>query len=208
LRVGGTGGHSSAVLRGPGAGSIYEAARILDTFRLELGAEPGISLNPSLILGGTDVSHVAGRSHGAAEGKLNVIPKEVIAVGDLRFLSDEQKKRAQARMAEIVSRHLSRTSGELAFQDEYPPMAPKPENYAVLSVLDEVSRDTSFGPVRALPPEERGAGDISFAAAAVAGLDGLGADGGRSHRADEYIDLGGLPKQIKRAALLIYRLTR
>jgi glutamate carboxypeptidase len=71
-----------------------------------------------------------------------------------------------------------------------------------------VSRDVGLGPVRALPPEERGAGDISFVAATVAGLDGLGADGGNSHREDEFIDLDSLAPQIKRAALLMYRLTR
>jgi glutamate carboxypeptidase len=98
--------------------------------------------------------------------------------------------------------------GEIDFTDEYPSMAPRAENYALLSVLDGVSRDVGLGPVRPLPPEERGAGDISYVAAMVAGLDGLGADGGNSHREDEFIDLDSLPPQIKRAALLMYRLTR
>jgi glutamate carboxypeptidase len=207
LRIRSTGGHSADILR-PRAGSIYEAARILDTFRQDLGEEPGLSLNPSLILGGTEVSHDPGWSVGKADGKTNVIAKEVVVAGDLRFLSDEQKRRAQARMEEIVARHLARTSGEIIFTDEYPSMAPRAENYALLSVLDGVSRDVGLGPVRALPPEERGAGDISYVAAMVAGLDGLGADGGNSHREDEYIDLDSLPPQIKRAALLMYRLTR
>jgi glutamate carboxypeptidase len=139
---------------------------------------------------------------------VNVIAGEAIATGDLRFLSNEQKERAKGRMAAIVSRHLPRSSGELLFTDEYPAMAPRPENFALLSVLDRASQDLGLGPVRAFPPEERGAGDIAFVSALVAGLDGLGAHGGGSHRADEHIDLDSLPRQIKRAALIMYRLTR
>jgi glutamate carboxypeptidase len=206
LRVRAPGGHSSDVRRSPGA--VFDTARILEAFRQELADEPGLSINPALILGGTTVTHDAAAAAGSAEGKANVIAGESIATGDLRFLSDEQKQRAQTRMSAIVGRHLPRTSGEITFTDEYPAMAPKPENYAVLSVLDQASRDLGFGPVGALAPEARGAGDLSFVAALVAGLDGLGASGGGSHRADEHVDLASLPRQIQRAALLMYRLTR
>jgi glutamate carboxypeptidase len=208
LKVQGAGGHSSGVLRQPGAGAVYEAARILDAFRQELGAEEGLSLNPALILGGTEVSHDAAQGRGDAGGKANVIAREVVAAGDLRFLSNEQKQRAEARMAAIVGRHLPRTSAEITFLDEYPAMAPRPENYALLEELDRASRDLGLGPIRALPPEERGAGDISFVGDLVPGLDGLGAYGAGSHRADEHVDLKTMPRQTRRAAVLMYRLTR
>ena len=55
---------------------------------------------------------------------------------------------------------------------------------------------------------ERGAGDISYVTHLIPGLDGLGAIGGRAHAPGEFVDLKTLPQQIKRAALLIYRLTR
>ena len=40
------------------------------------------------------------------------------------------------------------------------------------------------------------------------GLDGLGAKGEGAHAPEEWVDLDSLDPQIKRAALLIYRLTR
>src|SRR5262249_33482736 len=115
---------------------------------------------------------------------------------------------AQGRMAAIVGRHLPRTSAEITFVDEYPAMAPRPENYALLEQLDRASRDLDLGPIRALPPEERGAGDISFVGDLVPGLDGLGAHAAASPRGDEQPDLPPLPRQTRRAALLMYRLTR
>ncbi|MDR3635038.1 MAG: M20/M25/M40 family metallo-hydrolase [Isosphaeraceae bacterium] len=208
LTVGGAGGHSSGILQEPGAGAIYEAARILDAFRRELGGEKDLSLNPSLVLGGTEVEHDAERSRGSAEGKTNVIAGRTIVEGDLRFLSDDQKTRAHAKMSEIVARHLPRTSAEVVFADEYPAMAPKPANYELLDAFDRASRDLGMGPVRALEPTKRGAGDISFVASFVACLDGIGASGEHSHRADEYADVDSISTQIKRVALLLYRLTR
>lgn len=208
IKASGAGGHSSGIFQEPGAGALYEAARILDAFRVELAGEKDLSLNPSLILGGTEVHHDGEASRGMAEGKTNVIAKETVVEGDLRFLSDEQKERAKTKMSEIVARHLPRTSAEFTFHDEYPAMAPKPANYELLAALDRASRDVGTGPLRALEPSKRGAGDISFVASLVACLDGLGASGAHSHRADEYLDLESIPVQVKRTAVLLYRLTR
>lgn len=208
IKISGPGGHSSGILREPGAGTVYEAARILDAFRRELAGEKDLSLNPSLILGGTEVGHDAEANRGTAEGKTNVIAKATVIEGDLRFLSDEQKERAKAKMSEIVAQHLPRTSAEIEFIDEYPAMAPKSANLELLAALDRASRDLGTGPVRALEPSQRGAGDVSFVASLAACLDGLGASGAHSHRADEYVDLNSIPIQIKRTAVLLYRLTR
>jgi len=54
----------------------------------------------------------------------------------------------------------------------------------------------------------KGAGDVSYVTHLIPGLDGLGATGGGAHARGEYADLDTLPRQIKRAAVLIYRLTR
>ncbi|MFO0911103.1 MAG: hypothetical protein U0794_22645 [Isosphaeraceae bacterium] len=62
--------------------------------------------------------------------------------------------------------------------------------------------------MKPLDPAERGAGDISFVAPLIVGLDGLGAVGGGSHAPDEWMDLGTFARQIERAAVLIDRLTR
>ena len=50
------------------------------------------------------------------------------------------------------------------------------------------------------------AGDISFVAPLIDGLDGLGALGSGSHSPGERVDLKTLPMQTERAALLLYRL--
>ena len=63
--------------------------------------------------------------------------------------------------------------------------------------------------MEALDPMLRGAGDISFIAPYVDSLSGLGANGiGGAHAPGEGVDLKGLPLQSKRAALLIFRLTK
>ncbi len=87
-------------------------------------------------------------------------------------------------------------------------MPPTAGNYAILKELDAVSQDLGFGKIEAQDPGERGAGDISYIANIISGLDGLGATGGGAHARGEYADLDTLPRQIKRTALLIYRLIR
>jgi glutamate carboxypeptidase len=148
-------GHSAGIFGerlGPGA--IFETARILDEFRRELAPERGLTFNPSLLLGGTNVQHAEGASEGNAQGKDNVVAGTTITQGDLRFLSNAQRDAARAAMRSIVARNLPKTSARISFRDEYPAMAPTPENYALLKVLDRTSRDLELGAVRALDPEE------------------------------------------------------
>lgn len=209
LRVTGRGAHSSGVFRdGVGYGAIYEAARIIDEFRKELAGEPNLSFNPGVFVGGTDVTYDTTRVAGTAAGKLNIIAKSAVVQGDLRFLSEEQKDDARARMREIVARHLPQTSAEITFSDEYPAMPPTKGNEALLASYDSVSRALGYGPVRALDPGQRGAGDVSFVAPYVNAIDGLGADGSGAHTPREQVNLSSLPMQTERAAVLIYRLTR
>ena len=132
----------------------------------------------------------------------------MIVRGDLRFISEEQKAAAREKMKSIVSMSLPGTSAKITFRDEMPAMAPTPANYDLLKRLDQVSQDLRLGKIEPLDPGDRGAGDISYISDLLPGLDGLGATGGNSHAAGEYADLQTLPIQIKRAALLIYRLTR
>ncbi|MCA1685099.1 MAG: M20/M25/M40 family metallo-hydrolase [Planctomycetia bacterium] len=208
MKVKGRTGHSSGIFgEGSGAGAIFETARALDELRRELSGRKGLSFNASLVLGGTTVAHEPGASSGSAEGKSNVIPGESHVLGDLRFLTDAQCDAAEATLRAVVARSLPKTSAEVAVEREYPAMAPTPGNYAVLGVLDRVSRDLGLGGLTAFDPVKRGAGDISFVAPLVDGLDGLGTGGGRSHTPEEWVDLDTIPAQIKRAALLIGRLT-
>ena len=207
LDVSGIQAHSAGIFSAAvGDGAIYEAARILNAFREELRSEDGLTFNPSVIVGGTDVSFSS--EGGTAAGKGNVIAREAIVKGDLRFSSEVQLARARAKMSEIVAKSLRRTSAKITFEDSYPAMEATPANLALLAQLDEVSRDLGYGKVEACDPKARGAGDVSFVAPFIPSMDGLGARGGGAHTPNDYADTKSMPELAKRTAILIYRLTR
>jgi glutamate carboxypeptidase len=199
-------GHSSAIFKGMGSGAIFEAARILNQFYETLRGEEYLTFNPSVISGGTEVQ-VTDQSL-TATGKTNVVPARVVVRGDLRFIREEQKENARARMREIVAKSLPGASAKITFADGIPAMSPNEGNYNLLKQLDAVSQDLGFDKIEALDPGARGAGDVAYVTHLIPGLDGLGATGGGAHARGEYADLDTLPRQIKRAAVLIYRLTR
>ncbi len=210
LKVTGRQAHSSGIFReDTGYGAIFEVARILERFRVEL-PEPNLTYNPSILVGGTDVTYDAAAKSGTAQGKTNVIPRAAEVEGDLRYITRAQYEAAAEKMRRIVTtNNLPQTSAEFTVQFEYPAMAPTDANRGLLQTLDAVSRDLGATPVHAQDPAERGAGDISFICEGkIACLDGLGAVGDNEHAPGEVIDLDALPLQIKRAALLVYRLTR
>ena len=207
LEVKGETGHSSQVFsEGMGSGAIFEASRIIHQFYEQLHGEKYLTFNPSIIVGGTEAELQT--SSGTATGKTNVVPAKVIIKGDLRFISEEQKEAARAKMREIVAKNLPKTSAKISFEDGIPAMFPSPENYKLLEQLSKVSEDLGYGKVEALDPGERGAGDIAYISNLIPGLDGLGASGRNAHAPGEYADLESMPMLIKRTAVLIYRLTR
>lgn len=210
LRVTGKPAHSSQVFREDiGYGAIYEAARILDAFRTELASEENLTFNPGVIVGGTEVEMDRKTASGTAFGKNNVIAEHASVDGDLRAVSAEQLSMAVRRMQEIAAANLPRTQAEIAFRHRYPPMAPTPGNHRLLELYDQVSRDLGFGPVTAVDPRRAGAADISFAADHVEmAIDGLGLMGDGGHTVDETADLTTLGMQTKRAAVLLYRMSR
>jgi glutamate carboxypeptidase len=206
LEVTGSQGHSSTIFGDArGSGAIFEAARILTAFHEQL-REPNLTFNPSVIAGGTDVRYDPEQFTGTATGKTNVVPRSVVVEGDLRFLTREQLERARQAMIEIASRNLPQTSATLSFVDGMPSMEPTEANHALLRVLDKASRDLGAGGIEPHDPARRGAGDISFVATIVPGLDGLGAAGDHVHAPGEYMDLPSLPVLTKRAAVLMHRL--
>lgn len=201
--------HSAGVFgEAAGYGAIYEVARILDAFRTQLGGEQYLTFNAATIVGGTDVTYDTVAISGTAASKLNIIPPRAIAHGDLRFITDEQLQRTRERMRAIVAQHLPGTDATIVFRDEYPAMSPTPGNARLLAVYDSASQALGYGPVAALDPGRRGAGDISFVAPSIDGLDGLGALGSGSHAPGERVDLKSLRMQTERAAVLLYRLGR
>ena len=207
MEVSGNTGHSSQIFKDRmGAGAILEAARILDKFYEQFHADKNFTFNPSLIVGGTEAA-LSGTS-GSATGKTNVVPQKVIVRGDLRFSNEAEKEAARAKMRTIVAASLPRTSAKISFEDGIPAMAPTEGNYAILNQLSQVSQDLGFGKVGTLDPADRGAGDIAYVSHLISGLDGLGADGAGAHAPGESVDLASMPMLTKRAAILIYRLSR
>jgi len=211
LTVAGQSGHSAGVGTGsPGGsyGAIYELARIIDAFRREL-PDDRLTYNVGLIGGGQSADLDKGRIRIQATGKTNIIAATAVARGDLRALSEDQIARTQAKMRAIVAQSLPGAKAEISFdEDSYPPMPPTEGNRALLAALNVVNRDMGLPPMAELDPAKRGAGDISFVARDVDGLVGLGPSSDGSHTSRETVDIPSIPKQAKRAAILMSRLAK
>jgi glutamate carboxypeptidase len=201
--------HSSGVFSpGAGYGAIYEGARILDQFRRELVGERGLTFNVGLVGGG---AHVAVDSTGSAltaDGKDNIIAPAFHAMGDLRFLSEAQRDDARRRMRAIVARSLPGAQAAITFADGYPAMPVTAAGERLLALFDGTSRALGYAAVESTPPESRGAGDVSFVASLVPGIDGLGVDGAGAHSPRELVYLPSLRLSAERAAVFMARLAR
>jgi glutamate carboxypeptidase len=203
----GLSGHSSQIFGEHfGYGAIYELTRILDAFRTQL-PEDGLTYNVGLVLGGATAQMNAEQTGGEATGKDNVIPPAAMAVGDLRTLNNEQTERAEQKMRTIVAQHLPKTDAKITFDEGYPAMAVTPAGKELLREWSDTSMALGLGPVTEAGPMTRGAGDISFVAAYLPGLVGVGALGKGSHAEGETVYLNSLPSQAKRNAVLMERLS-
>ena len=209
LEVTGQQAHSSGVFSDDvGAGAINEAARILSSFYGEVRGEYGLTFNAGTIQGGTVVEYDPQQNRGTTFGKVNVVPRTVIVHGGIRTISQEQLERTRERMRAIVANHLPHTSATIQFWDRYPPMAPTDGNRRLADELSAVNDALGRGPMKIWDPLKRGAADISFVAPYTDALAGLGAIGEGGHTPNESIDLNSMALGIKRAAILIYRLSR
>ncbi len=199
--------HSAGIFgRGVGYGAIYELARILDGLRAQLAGEQYLTFNAATVVGGTEVTYDTVANRGTAASKTNIVPQRAIAAGDLRFMTPEQLERTRARMRAIVAQHLPGTDAQIAFTDQYPAMPLTEGNTRILAVYDTASQALGYGPVAPMDPGMRGAGDLSFVAPFMDGLEGLGALGTGAHSPGERVNLDALPMQTERAALTIERL--
>src|SRR5215469_2820906 len=208
LETSGRSGHSSQIFgEKMGDGAIYEMARILDAFRKEL-REPGLTYNVGLVLGGSTASMSANEAGGEATGKSNVIPPVALAIGDMRTLDNDQTARVQAKMRKIVADHLPRTGATITFDDGYPAMAPTEAGHTLVKQLNEINATLGLPPMAEMDPILRGAGDIAFVAPYVPGLVGTGVMGEGAHAEGETVFLDSIPKQAKRMAILMYRLSK
>lgn len=200
--------HSSGVFGSAGYGSIYEAVRIINEFREKLGNEKYLTFNPGLFIGGSEVNYDHPAQKGDVSGKTNIISPKTVVIGDLRFLSESQKEKARENMRKIVSNNLANSKATITFKDGIPAMPPTAGNESLVKIVSDVSKTLGYGEVKAGDPGSRGAGDISYVAQYLDCLDGLGASGRGAHAPGETMNINEYPKLIKRAALLLYRLTR
>ncbi|MBT8092605.1 MAG: M20/M25/M40 family metallo-hydrolase [Gammaproteobacteria bacterium] len=209
LTVEGKQAHSSGIFgENVGAGAIFEAARILSRFYDEVRGENYLTFNAGTIQGGTQVTYDSSVNRGTTFGKTNVVPNTVIVHGGMRTISVEQLERARQAMRAIVAENLPHTSARIEFADGYPPMSPTDGNRRLAAELSAINVALGRGVMKELDPSRRGAADISHVAPYTDSLAGLGALGRGGHTPNESVDLASLPLGIKRAAILIYRLSR
>ena len=204
-------GHSAGIFNpSEGFGANYELARIIDTFRREL-REPNLTYSVGLMLGGVSATPSTTTEEaigGTAQGKANIIAAQGFATGDIRALSNDQAARIEDKMRAIVADHLPGTGGEISFSEGYPAMAPTEGSRALLGQLNRINRDLGLAEMGELDPMRRGAGDIAFVAPYTSGLVGTGAAGDGAHAEGETADLTSFPRQEKRAAILMTRLSK
>jgi glutamate carboxypeptidase len=174
--------------------------------RLQFQNEKYITVNPGIVLAGTQVNNTNNTS--TVYGKTNVIAKVAIAKGDLRFLNPQQQIDAKQKMLTIIKNNLTGTSASIQFQNAIPAMSPTRANLALLKQYSEISQLLNLGSVKALGSEQRGAGDISHIASLMqANLAGLGLVGTGAHSDNETLDINSVIPQTSRAALLVYQLS-
>jgi len=208
LNVSGIQAHSAGMFNN-NYGAIYEAGRILNSFREQLSNEQYLTLSPGIIAGGSNVLYDSTTIRADVQGKTNIIAPRVVAQGDLRFLTEEQKEVAREKMRMITStNNLAGTSAMISFVDGIPGMEPTVGNNKLVELLNKITIDMGIGETKAGDPGSRGAGDISYIAKYIDCLDGLGPMGSGAHAPGETINLQKLPLLIHRAAIFIYRLTR
>jgi glutamate carboxypeptidase len=203
-------GHSSLIFKeGHGYGANFEMARVLNEMRATMAGEPSLTFNPGILVGGTEATIDSLSNTGKASGKTNVIAKNAISEGDLRFLTNAQKDNAKKNISNIVSQPLLGTTSTVVFEDRMPAMPPTEASLALLNQYSSISESLNYGKVTQFSPDLRGGGDISYIAPYVSAcLIGLGAVGTGEHAPEETLDIQSLEIQSKRAALLIYELTR
>ena len=168
--------------------SHFEMSRILHEFYEEVRGETYLTFNPGTLFGGTFVDYDPLKSSGTAYGKTNVVAQKALVNGGLRFISEEQKERARAKMRTIVDAHLPSTNATITFTDGYLAMFPT-ESKEILGALSQVSQDLGFGEVNAYDPGRRGAADIFVCGQPCTGPRRIGKYGDGAHTPNETVNL-------------------
>lgn len=174
----------------PGAGrsAIGELARVIEYLHSLNDAAAGVSVNVGLAHGGTRANVVAANAH---------------AVVDVRVVDSQQ--------ADVIDRAIrglrpSRDGIEIEVTGAIirPPMPRTPAIGELFAVAQRIGRSIDLE----LSETSTGGGsDANFCAAlGVPVLDGLGADGGGAHAADEHVLIESIPSRAALVAGLIGQL--
>lgn len=203
-------GHSSKIFSPEfGHGAILETVRILSAFEQQLINDNhyGLTLNPGLIVGGTEAEINTATNTGQAFGKRNVIAQRAVTDGEIRFISTQQCAAVKDIMRTIVANTTATTTANITFGACKPAMETNKDSQLLLAQLSEINEALGYGPITASDPTTRGAADISYIAALIPSLDGLGPAGSGAHTVEENIQIDTLTIATQRAAILIDRLT-
>ncbi|TMU96426.1 M20 family metallopeptidase [Brucella haematophila] len=205
LTATGKAAHSSQLFQpNVGFGAVYEIARVIDAFRVELKNTPNVTMNAGLLLGGQQVTENAEQGIGNASGRKTIIPGNALAHGDLRFMNKDERDKVEASLQKITAHPLPGTQSKVKFEDIMPVMPATNANYALLLQYSAISQELGGPALKAVAPQDRGGADISYVMPYVkAGIDGLGPWGKGAHTENETLDVSSLPTATKRAALFI-----
>ncbi len=205
LRSSGQAQHSSTVF-GPqsGFGAIYEQARVLNEIQRALSSTPGLTINPGLQLGGQTLQENAEQENGTVSGKKTIIAAQAMTRGDLRYLTNQQRDKAQQNMIAIANYALAGARSSFEFHSIIPVMEPSEANQTLLTEFNAISKSLQGPTLQAIPPEQRGGADISYVADVVAAnLDGLGPWGHGAHSEQETLEVASLSIATQRATLFL-----
>lgn len=207
LHTSAAGGHSSQIFSPEfGNGAILEMVHILGMFEQQARNEQGLTFNPGIVVGGFGGWLDPGTNSASTHGKRNLIAKDASAEGEIRYLSEAQCEYMQKKMADIVADTSPQTSAEIVFSNCKPTMMATRENQMLLTQLSDVNEALGYGPVHQRNPISTGATDISFVAALLPSIEGLGAVGQGAHSVNEQIHISDLSVATQRAAIFIDRL--
>ena len=207
LHIRSKGGHSSEIFMPEfGNGAILEIAHILNTFEQQTRNEAGLTFNPGIIAGGFDSVLDPTLNSGRTFGKYDSIAKDERAQGEIRYLSQSQCQSIQQKMIDDMKQASPHTAARIDFSPCKPTMIASKENQSLLLQLDDINQTLGYGSVGQANPMNTGTTDLSFIAALLPSIDGLGAVGQGAHSVNEQIKISDLNAATQRAAILVDRL--
>ncbi|MEE9452058.1 MAG: M20/M25/M40 family metallo-hydrolase [Gammaproteobacteria bacterium] len=194
--------------------AILSSAYILSNFEQALiEDDSGLTFNPSVIAGGTEVAFDLDTSI-AEVSKENIPAQQAVTYGDIRYLSKAQCEKAIQVMKKTVADANTHANSETKTSLEFvtickPSMSPSDKNEALLETLSDINVALGYGEVTAADAITRGAADVSYIADLEnieGSLDSLGPTGSNMHAIEESMQIDSLTKATERAAILINRL--